>query len=166
MRRALFPCMIVSLVCWSSLSCKDNEPPRAIKVPEYQPGEVDAPDQTDPNTCFGDATDEEPDFDLAIEVVKDNGLMNFVISLADKKGLRVCGIRLHVVHNAQDPDTGEWEAIPGEEAFVNVPRLEPGQVLERVTRLNTNEFPSVTGEPGPPEAWSVTVDNYNEVRKP
>ena len=126
---------------------------------------MDKPDQTDPNTCFGDKTDEEPDFDLALDIVKEDGLMNFVITLADKNGLRVCGIRLRVVHKVMDPETGEWEPT-GEQAFINVPRLEPGEVLERVTRLNTNEFQSITDDPGPLEAWSVTVDSYNDVRKP
>jgi hypothetical protein len=165
MKKGACLCLIVSLLVWGACSCKDNEPPRRITVPEYKPGEVDKPDQTDPNTCFGDKTDEEPDFDLALDIVKEDGLMNFVITLADKNGLRVCGIRLRVVHKAKDPETGEWEPT-GEQAFIIVPRLEPGEVLERVTRLNTNEFQSITDDPGPLEAWSVTVDSYNDVRKP
>jgi hypothetical protein len=165
MTRAVRFGLIVSVLVWAACSCKDKEPPRRITVPEYKPGEVDKPDQTDPNTCFGDETEEEPDFDLAMDIVEEGGLMDFVITLADRKGLRVCGIRLRIVHRAEDPETGEWQPT-GEEAYINVPRLEPGEVLERVTRLNTNEFPSVTDDPGPPEAWSITVDNYNDVRQP
>ncbi|UCG34231.1 MAG: hypothetical protein JSU68_06260 [Phycisphaerales bacterium] len=165
MKRVTRYCLIVSLLVWTACSCKDNEPPRRITVPEYKPGEVDQPDQTDPNTCFGDKAEEEPDFDVAMDIVKEGELMNFVITLADKKGLRVCGIRLRIAHRAEDPETGEWKPT-SEEAYVNVPRLEPNEVLERVTRLSTNEFPSVTGDPGPPEAWSITVDSYNDVRQP
>ena len=168
MRRAVFVSLIVSLVAWGA--CKDREPPRAdnISMVTETPLEVEEkPDQVDPNTCFGEPTDEEPEFDLALDITRDGERMNFVITLAEKKGLRVCGIRLHITHQGLilNEETGQWEPS-SEEAFVIVPRLNPGEVLERVTRLNTGEFRSVIDDPGPLEDWTIAVNSVNDVRKP
>ena len=165
MKRAVLACLMVSLAALTT--CKDNEPPRS-GISKYTAEDVqEKPDQTDPNTCFGEPTNEEPDFDLALNITQDGERMNFVITLTEKKGLRVCGIRLHITHQGQifNEETDEWEPS-SEEAFINVPRINPGEVLERVTRLNTSEFPSVIDDPGPLEEWPIRVASYNEVRKP
>jgi hypothetical protein len=144
-------------------ACEPEEPERSI--PEYTPEDVQIkPDQEDPNTCFGDKTDEEPDFDLALNLTERGEIREFHITVAEKKGLRVCGLRLRVAHRTRNPETGEWEP-DGMAAIVVVPRIEPGEPLERVTRVTDGEFPGVTGI-GPPESWTVSVERYNDVRKP
>jgi len=144
-------------------ACEPEEPPRGI--PEFTEEDVkEKPDQTDPNTCFGDETDEEPDLDLALDLTERGEIREFHITVAEKKGLRVCSVKLRIEHNTKNPETGEWE-FDNQFAIVVVPRVEPGEPMERVTRVNSAEFRNVT-ELGPPEAWTVTVDSYSDVRKP
>ena len=165
MKRAMLTCLIVSLAAFTG--CKDKEPPRASNIVDAQQDQTtigQEVDQEDPNTCFGEPTDEEPDFDLALEVTQEGEKMRFHLTVAEKKGLRVCAIRLHVRHNTLNEETGEWE-WDGQYAPVMIERVNPGQVVDKVTPVYTGEFPRVT-EAGPPEAWTVLVDNYHDVREP
>ena len=52
MKRAVLACLMFSLAAFGA--CKDNEPPRS-GISKYTAEDVqEKPDQTDPNTCFGE----------------------------------------------------------------------------------------------------------------
>lgn len=146
-------------------ACEQKEPPRSEEVLAAQAEkQVGTKDQTPPQTCLGEETDEIPEFDLAVEVKrKSPSRMDFYISAVEIKGLEVCTVRLWVYHNEYDEDSKEWKR-DGQSALFVIPRIAPGEIATKITAVRQAEFPRVA-EPGTPEAWSIEVERFNAVRK-
>jgi hypothetical protein len=158
---------ILLLACGTAFiaACEPDEPPRSDEVLAAQADEqVEIQDQTAPQTCIGDETDETPEFDLAVEVKRYSpSRMDIYISVGEIKGLEVCTIRLRVYHNELDEDSLEWKR-DGQSAMIVITRIAPGEIATKKTAVREAEFPDVT-DPGDPNAWTIEVEQYNDVRK-
>ena len=166
MNKLAYFLLIVTLVTVGA--CKDNEPPRAaniVKVLESGEGINEEVDQTAPETCYGEPTDELPEFDATVEATQQGERINLHVMVAEAKGLEVCRINLIVYHRILNESTGEWELHENNESLMMFSKIKPGEVVEKDTPVLPAEFPDVT-EAGPPGAWSVEVQDYHEVRKP
>lgn len=164
MRRTTLALLLVSLTFVGA--CEDKEPSRSLGITTSQEDENvgSQVDQTPPQTCLGEETDETPEFDAAVSVTGTSKRMDFHISVAEKKGLEVCTLLLRIRHHALDEESGEWKR-DGQSSLFLIPRISPGEIYEKVTAVREPEYPEVN-EPGPPEAWSITVERYHEVRRP
>lgn len=164
MHRTTLALLLVSLTFVGA--CEDKEPPRSGRIIAAQEAENAGPgaDQKPPQTCLGEETDETPELDATVSVTGTSKRMDFHITVAEKKGLEVCTLYLRIYHHALDEDSGEWKR-DGQSSLFLIPRISPGEIYEKVTAVREPEYPTVN-EPGPPEAWSITVERYHEVRRP
>ena len=146
-------------------ACEQEEPQRSDEVLLAQAKEqIGTKDQTPPQTCLGEETDEIPEFDLAVEVRRKRpSRMDFYISAAEIKGLEVCTVRWRVFHNEYDEESKEWKR-DGQSATDVIPRIAPGEIATMITAVREAEFPRVA-EPGAPDAWTIDVERYTAVRK-
>lgn len=164
MHRTTLALLLVSLTFVGA--CEEKEPLRAGNITEAQEAENTGSGtvQIPPQTCLGEETDETPEFDAAVSVTGTSKRMDFHISVAEKKGLEVCTLYLRIYHHALDEEAGEWKR-DGQSSLFLIPRIAPGEISEKVTAVREPEYPAVN-EPGPPEAWSIEVERYHEVRRP
>ncbi len=160
--------VILLLACGTAFiaACEPDEPPRSDEVLAAQAVEqIGVKIQQPPQTCLGEETDETPEFDLAVEVKRHSpSRMDIYISLGEINGLEVCTIRLRVYHRELDEESQEWKR-DGQSAMIVITRIAPGEIATKKTAVREAEFPDVT-DPGDPNAWTIEVEQYNDVRKP
>ncbi|HUU85831.1 MAG TPA: hypothetical protein VM243_20225 [Phycisphaerae bacterium] len=123
----------------------------------------------DPAHIDGIETDEQPEFNVAVEARLEGTHPVLEFSITETHGWAVTHLYIEASHGFTNEETGEWEP---NSALRNPPRLlckgyvEFGKTLVDKTTLTTIEMMQIDHELGTSENWRARVYKWGRVYQP